>query len=75
MCLVYVIVGVLRQGNIFFWSVENIGQKDMHYLLGLLGLGVQAFSFFSLFGHSENHKLITRAVLQILHSSGVYVAI
>ena len=51
-------------------------RTERHALFGrLLGLGVQAFSFFSLFGHSENHKLITRAVLQILHSSGVYVAI
>ena len=38
----------------------------------LLGLGVQAFS---LFGHCENHKLISEVSLQFLFNTGLYVKI
>ena len=49
MYLAYVNVGVVQE-NIYFWSVENIRQKD-NYCLTDLGLEVEAFSVFSLFGH------------------------
>ena len=51
-------------------------RTEKHALFGrllVLGLGGQAFSVFSLFGHCDNHKLISRAVLQFLHSTGLYV--
>ena len=38
----------------------------------LTKLGVQVFSFYSLFGHSENHQQIARAVLQFLHDTKLY---
>ena len=40
-----------------------------------LGLEVEAFSVCSLFGHYENHKLISKAILQFLHNTGLYVKI
>ena len=39
----------------------------------LLGVGVEAFSVFSLFRHYENHKLISNAILQFPHNTGLYV--
>jgi len=35
-------------------------------------IGVQVFSISSLFGHSEKHQLISKAVLQFLHETGMY---
>ena len=40
--------------------------------LRMAELGVEVFSIFSLFGHSEKHQLITEAVLQFLHNTGLY---
>ena len=48
---------------------------ERHALFGrlsVLGLGGQAFSVCSLFGHCDNHKLISGAVLQFLHRTGLY---
>ena len=35
-------------------------------------LGVEVFSIFSLLGHSENHQQSAKAVLQFLHTTGLY---
>ncbi len=35
----------------------------------LAELGVEVFSVSSLFGHSDEHKLISEAVLQFLHNN------
>ena len=54
----------------------RIYRTEKHALFGrllVLGLGGQAFSVFSLFGHCDNHKLISRAVLQFLHGTGLCV--
>lgn len=38
----------------------------------LSDLGVLSFSIKSFFGQNENHQMITKAVLQLLHDSGLY---
>ena len=50
-------------------------RTERHALFGrmlVLGLGGQVFS---LFGHCDNHKLISGAVLQFMHSTGLHVNI
>jgi len=39
------------------------------------GHEVKAFSVLSLFGHCDEHKLNSKAVLQFLHDTGLYVRV
>lgn len=52
----------------FSWNVESIGQKEIYSLLSWQDLELRK-AVFSLFGHSDKHKLISEAVLQFLHDT------
>lgn len=79
------IVGKHVSGLCECGSVETVGhvflecrryRTERNVLVNKLsGLGVEAFSVLSLFGHSDEHKLISKAVLQFLHDTGLYVRI
>ncbi len=51
----------------------NVERKELFDKLA--ELGVIVFSVSSLFGHSDKHKLISEAVLQFLHNTGLYTRI
>ncbi len=51
----------------------NVERKELFDKLP--ELGVEVFSVYALFGHSDKHKLISEAVLQFLHNRGLYIRI
>ncbi len=51
----------------------NVERKELFDKLP--ELGVEVFSVYALFGHSDKHKLISEAVLQFLHNTGLYIRI
>jgi len=68
------------------WSLETVGYVFLEecrkyraerniFFVQLAGLVVKVFSLLSLFGHSDEHKLISKAVLRFLHDTGLYVRI
>ena len=59
----------------FFLECRKYKTERQTFFDRLLGLGVQPFSVFSLFGHCENHKLTSKAFLQFLRNTGLYVKI
>lgn len=55
-----------------FLECNQYNTERCRLFIQLTELGVQLFSIHSLFGHSENHQLIARAVLQFLHDTKLY---
>ena len=53
------------------WCGEYNAERQRLFI-SMAELGVEVYSVFSLFGHSENHQKISKAVLQFLHDTGLY---
>ena len=55
-----------------FLVCENYNAERQRLFISMAELGVEVYSVFSLFGHSENHQKISKAVLQFLHETRLY---
>ena len=55
-----------------FLECSRYNAERQRLFIQMAELGVQVFSMSSLFGHCVNHQVISRAVLQFLHETGLY---
>ena len=55
-----------------FLECREYNAERQRLFISMAKLGVEVYSVFSLFGHNKHHQMISKAVMQFLHNTGLY---